>query len=79
MLFTEFQNFAAFKSYHILKFANLVGFLIKKDGKFTRFSELLLDFQSKFAEIWNRASIHIGKKSGVFFFFGKYYQLLILR
>ena len=34
MLFTEFQNSAAFKSYGISKFRNLVGFLIKKDGKF---------------------------------------------
>ena len=30
MLFTELQNFAAFKSYRILKFGKLVGFLIKK-------------------------------------------------
>ena len=34
MLFTELQNSAAFKSYRILKFGNLVGFLIKKDRKF---------------------------------------------
>ena len=34
MLFTELQNSAAFKSYRISKFGNLVGFLIKKDGKF---------------------------------------------
>ena len=33
MLFTEVQNFAAFKSYRISKVINLVGFLIKKDGK----------------------------------------------
>ena len=33
-LFTELQNSAAFKSYRISKFANLVGFLVKKDGKF---------------------------------------------
>ena len=42
MLFTELKNFAAFKSYCILKFGNLVGFLIKKDteiefGCFTYF------------------------------------------
>ena len=29
MLFTERQNFAAFKSYRILKFGKLVGFLNK--------------------------------------------------
>ena len=33
-LFTELQNSAAFKSYRISKFANLVGILIRKDGKF---------------------------------------------
>ena len=33
MLFTELQNFAAFKSYSILKLGKLVGFLIKKDTK----------------------------------------------
>ena len=30
MLFTELQNSTAFKSYPILKFVNLVGFLIKR-------------------------------------------------
>ena len=30
MLFTELQNSVTFKSYHILKFGNLVVFLIKK-------------------------------------------------
>ena len=38
MLFTELQNFAAFKSYRILKFGKLVGSLIKKDAKI-EFSE----------------------------------------
>ena len=33
MLFTELQNFAAFKSYRILKFVKFVGALIKKDEK----------------------------------------------
>ena len=72
MLFTELQNFAAFKSYRILKFGKLVGFLIKKDAKI-EFSdvlcifELLLHLQSNLAEIWNIASTHKGKKSGAFF------------
>ena len=71
MLFTELQNFAAFKSYRILKFGNLVGFLIKNDAKI-EFSdvlsifELLLYLQSNLAEIWNIASTYEGKKSGVF-------------
>ena len=43
MLFTEFQNFSAFKSYRILKFGKLVGFLIKKDGKI-EFSDVFLYF-----------------------------------
>ena len=81
MLFTERQNFAAFKSYRILKFGKLVGFLIKKDTKIEfsdvlRIFELLLHLQYNLAEIWNIASTHKGKKSGVFFF--KYWQLLIL-
>ena len=33
MLITELQNFAAFKSFCILKFEKLVGFLMKKDAK----------------------------------------------
>ena len=72
MLFTELQNFAAFKSYRILKFGKLVGSLIKKDAKI-EFSdvlhifELLLHLESNLAEIWNIASTHEGKKSGVFF------------
>ena len=33
MLFTELQNFAAFKSYRILKFGKLVESLVKKDAK----------------------------------------------
>ena len=72
MLFTELQNFAAFKSYHILKFGKLVGFLIKKDEKIEfldvlRIFELLLHLQSNLAKIWNIASTHKGKKSGAFF------------
>ena len=72
MLFTELQNFAAFKSYRILKFGKLVGFLIKKDAKIEfsdvlRIFELLLHLQSNLAEIWNIASTHKGKKSGAFF------------
>ena len=43
MLFTELQNFAAFKSYRILKFGKLVGFLIKKDTKI-EFSDVLRIF-----------------------------------
>ena len=72
MLFTELQNFAAFKSYRIFKYGKLVGSLIKKDAKI-EFSgilhifELLLHLESNLAEIWNIASIHKGKKSGVFF------------
>ena len=72
MLFTELQNFAAFKSYCILNFGKLVGFLIKKDAKIEfsdvlRIFELLLHLKSNLAEIWNIAFIHKGKKSGVFF------------
>ena len=72
MLFTERQNFAAFKSYRILKFGKLVGFLIKKDAKIEfsdvlRIFELLLHLKSNLAEIWNIASTHKGKKSGAFF------------
>ena len=72
MLFTECQNFAAFKSYGILKFGNLVGFLIKKDAKIEfldvlRIFELLLHLESNLAEIWNIAFTHKGKKSGAFF------------
>ena len=53
ILFTELQNFAAFKCYCMLKFGNLVGFLIKKDGKIEfsdvlRIFELLLHLESKF-------------------------------
>ena len=32
ILFTELQSQAAFKSYRILKFGNLVEFLVKKDS-----------------------------------------------
>ena len=72
MLSTELQNFAAFKSYGILKFGKLVGSLIKKDAKIEFqdvlfIFELLLHLESNPAEIWNIASIHEGKKSGVFF------------
>ena len=68
MLFTERQNFSAFKSYCMLKFGNLVGLLIKKDAKI-EFSdvlcifELLLHFESNLAEICNIGSIHEGKRS----------------
>ena len=56
MLFTDLQNFAAFRSYCILKFRNLVGFLIKKDAKIEfsgvlRIFELLLNLYSNLAEI----------------------------
>ena len=73
MLFTELQNFAAFKNYRSLKLGKLVGFLIKKDTKIEFFDvlrifELLLHFGSNLSEIWNIASIHKGKKSGAFFF-----------
>ena len=72
IVFTELQNFASFKNYCILKFRNLVGFLIKKDTKIEfsgvlRIFELLLHLQSNLAEIWNLASTHKGKKSGAFF------------
>ena len=73
MLFTELQNFAAFKSYRILKLGKLVGFLIKKESKI-EFSdvlhifELLLHLEFNLAEIGNIASTHKGKKSGAFFF-----------
>ena len=68
MLFTELQNSAAFKSYRILKFGKLVGFLIKKDAKIEfsdvlRIFELLLHLQSNLAEIWNITYTHEGKKS----------------
>ena len=73
ILFTELQNFVAFKSYWILKFWNLVGFLTKKDAKIEFLDvllifELLLHLESNLAEIWNIASTHKGKKSGAFFF-----------
>ena len=72
MLFTEFQNFAAFKSYFILKFGNLVGFLMKKVAKIEfsdilRIFELLLHLEIILAEICNIASTHKGKKSEAFF------------
>ena len=73
MLFTVLPNFAAFKSYRIMKFRKLVGFLMQKDAKI-EFSdvlcifELLLHLESNLAEIWNIASTHKGKKSGAFFF-----------
>ena len=72
MLFTELKHFAVFKSYCILKFGKLVGFLIKKDTKIEfsdvlRNFELLLHLKSNLAEIWNIASTHKGKKSGAFF------------
>ena len=63
MLFTELQTFAAFKSYRILNFGKLVGFLIKKKTKIEfsdvlRIFELLLHLKSNLAEIWNIASRH---------------------
>ena len=72
MLFTELHNFAAFKNYCILKFGNLVGFLIKKDAEIEfsdvlRIFELLLHLESNLAEMWKIASIHKGKKSGAVF------------
>ena len=60
MLFTELQNFAAFKSYCILKFGKLVGFLIKKG--------LLFHLKSNLTEIWNIASIHKRRKIWSIFF-----------
>ena len=33
MLFTELQNCTEFKSYRILKFGKLVGFIIRKEGE----------------------------------------------
>ena len=66
VLFTELQNSAVFKSYHILKFGKSVGFLIKKYAKIEfsdvlRIFELLLQLQSNLAEIWSIASPHEGK------------------
>ena len=70
-LFTELQNFPAFKSYRMLKFGKLLGFLIKKDAiEFSdvlRIFELLLHLQFNLAEIQNIASTHKDKKSGAFF------------
>ena len=56
MLFTELQNFTAFKSYRILKFRKLVGSLIKKDAEIEfldvlRIFELLLHLKSDLADI----------------------------
>ena len=72
MLFTVIQNFAAFKSYRILKLGKFVGFLIKKGAKIEfsdvlRIFEQLLHLQPNRAEIWNRASTHKGKNSEHFF------------
>ena len=74
IFFTELKNFAVFKSYCILKFGKLVGFLIKKDGQIEfsddlrmRIVELLFQLQSNLAEIWDIASTHKGKISGAFF------------
>ena len=63
VLFTELQYSAAFRSYRILKFGKLVGFLIKKDMK-VEFSdvlcifELLLHLEFNLTEIWNITSTH---------------------
>ena len=56
ILFTELQNFAALKSYRMLKFGKLVGFLIKKDAKIEfsdvlRIFELLLHLEFNFSKI----------------------------
>ena len=72
MLFTELQNFAAFKSYRILKFGKLVGSLIKKDAKIEfsdvlRIFELLLHLESILAEILNIA-LHMKAKNLEYFF-----------
>ena len=55
MLFTELQNFAAFKSYRILKFGKLVESLIKKDAKIE-----FLDFFTYFGpRVYPRGSLVI--------------------
>ena len=51
MLITELQNFAAFKSYRILRFRKLVGSLIERDAKIEfldvlRIFELLFHLES---------------------------------
>ena len=56
----------------ILKFGNLIGFLIKKDAKIEysnvlRIFELVLQLESNLAEICNIASIHKGKNLEHFF------------
>ena len=72
-LFTECQNSAAFRSYCILKFAILVGSLIKKLKK-VKFCDISrqtyqdLQFLLKLAEIWTRCSHHIGEQSQESFF-----------
>ena len=63
MLFTELQNSAVFKSYHILMLGNLIGLTVKKERQFecsgiSHLFELFLQFESNFAEICNRASTH---------------------
>ena len=70
MLFEELKNSAAFKSYHILKFAILAGSLIKKCGKF-EFSgisgklELVCQSLLNQAEIFTSPSLHQDKKTVV--------------
>ena len=52
MLFIVLQNFALFKSYSILKFGKLLGFLTKKDAEIElRNFELLVHFEFNLAEI----------------------------
>ena len=72
MFVTELTSFGEFKSYCMLKFGKLIGFLIKKDSEIDfldalHIFELLLQLESNVAEILNVAFIHRGKKSGAFF------------
>ena len=73
MFVTELTNFGEFKSYCMLKFGKLIGFLIKKDSEIEfldalHIFELLLQLESNLAEILNVAFIHRDKKSGAFLF-----------
>ena len=65
MLSTELQNSAMFKSYHISKFINLEGLVIKKDGKFEIWINLrkmhqLKQFLSDLAEISTKWPLYHG-------------------
>ena len=78
ILFTELQNFAVFKSYCILKFGNLVGFLLKKGAEIEFLDvlcifELLSHLKFNLAEIWSIAS----RQKIWSIFFEKYRQLLM--